>query len=832
MPPPLTGDDGLLRRTGLPETADSYYSGVTVGGLPACGGDDTRVRRLVVGGTGSSSYIDFPEVRSLNPQFRGTSIDDPLLRRILTATGGLRYTAGGSGGRAPVDGMLHLCRDEPATAGGPNAIYVSDNAVINNTPANNTPLFRLPVPLEYSDVSAIFHSGVIQPGHLQIEPAGLPNYRYVNIIADVTAIDRVIAFVERSDSPIPAARRPAIVTALRAVRPRGEDFARDGLEMQRQMRTEMRWQIIGSTIIGAGIGLYGIMLASNKAGPINNAVSAPFRGLYNLLRAPFDRGEGLARFWRDMTSPFRYRGIPTLLKVGNNMTEQARLGEFRPVADPTTPMVAEQIENTINSRFNTMSVLVEGPPGWGKEEVMRTLSLRNPNTIYIRVTPNGMMGGTMYRGQLEERLTDIPREIARARKNGQQVVLFVDEFHEALSAGRSMESTTSLLEHWKGELARGELRIVGFSTPRELLKARYIAGIYNDPATRARLSPEFREEVERFERDGVHQNLELRPLLNRFQPLVLPARPASDIEVILRDTIEARRGSGLAIEMNDATIRRIAELSASPLASEGHIPRTAFAIFNGVVDAHTSSGSPTVRVTTAMIDGYVQANYPDIAQRFHVTGGTPPPSAPPPSGLRLVSDTASDPARSGSDSAPRVVSSSVDSPPADTSGPRVVADTSGGGNGTSTGPRVVSTSGVVADPAIVAMPAEAAVFTEDRFVELIRERFPEYRNSAGEIHGHFRSYVNAMARIARNRWIAEGCPSTEVSGLRIPRESLVVDVVRQFTEAAEAAGRADAERLRHAYERPADGYERRGTEDMPDSLRDAGRRVFEMTTRR
>jgi hypothetical protein len=190
------------------------------------------------------------------------------------------------------------------------------------------------------------------------------------------------------------------------------------------------------------------------------------------------------------------------------------------------------------------------------------------------------------------------------------------------------------------------------------------------------------------------------------------------------------------------------------------------------------------------IEGYVRTTYPDIARRFNITEDAPPPE-------------------------PRVVASTVDATRAE-----------------GEGPRVVETSGVAPDPAATSVPVEAGVFTEERFIELIRERFPEYRNSAGEIHGHFRPYVNAMARLARTRWIAEGCPTIEVNGLRIPRETIIVDVNRQFVEASEAAGRADAERLRRAYERPADSFERRGTDEMPDSLREAGRRVFEMAVRR
>jgi hypothetical protein len=291
----------------------------------------------------------------------------------------------------------------------------------------------------------------------------------------------------------------------------------------------------------------------------------------------------------------------------------------------------------------------------------------------------------------------------------------------------------------------------------------------------------------------------IRPLLNRFRGFEAPVRTPEDMRAMINDEVERMRTQDhVDLRIEARTIEMIVRLSESPISGEGYIPRSAFDLFDGVIaDAaeHTDMNRP-IEITHAAFESYVRTSWPRVAQRFGLSLSSPPPSVPPPPG-------------------PRVVASSVDPSPVE-----------------GEGPRVVSTSGVVAEPAAASVPLEAGVFTEERFVELIRERFPEYRNSAGEIHGHFRPYVNSMARVARTRWIAEGCPTVEVNGLSIPRESIVVDVVRQVTEASEAAGRADAERLRRAYERPAEGFERRGTEEMPDSLREAGRRVFEMAVRR
>jgi len=625
MPPTL---EELLTRTPL-GNADPFYNGYSVSGLPVCGADDSprdERRRLLVSPQNPSVY--FPLSRDVSANTNFLNINDELYRRILTATGGFVYnrTATGPNGRSiPLGlGALHLCRSESANAGR-YEVFIADNSIINNAPANAAPLRRVNFDFNFDEIRAIVRSGILSSDHYRVDPT---DHRHIDLMPDETEIRRIIELVEGSNSPIAAARRAPMVAALRQFQ---QDRGQQSMNLQQDMMSKTMWLTIGATLMGTFGGIYGMLLVSGKAGPIHSAISAPFRGLYHLLNFPRDGGEGWRRFWNDATTSLRYRGIPTLLSIGTNMTEQARLGEFRPVADPTTPAVAQQIENTINSRHNTMSVLVEGPPGWGKEQLMRTLALRNPNTVYIQVTPNGMMGGTMYRGQLEQRLTDIPREIMRARKEGRQVVMFVDEFHEALSAGRSQESSVSLLEHWKGELARGDIRIVGFSTPRELLKARYIAGVYNDPAARARLSPEFQEEIARFERDGVRQNLELRPLLNRFQPMPLPARPASDIVSILQDKItERREGTSFSVTMDDAALRRIAEMSHSPIASEGHIPRTALALFNGVIDANTAHGASSVTITTDMINDYVRTNYPDIAQRFPSTPNAAAAPANPP----------------------------------------------------------------------------------------------------------------------------------------------------------------------------------------------------------
>jgi hypothetical protein len=193
------------------------------------------------------------------------------------------------------------------------------------------------------------------------------------------------------------------------------------------------------------------------------------------------------------------------------------------------------------------------------------------------------------------------------------------------------------------------------------------------------------------------------------------------------------------------------------LASEGHIPRTALAIFNGVVDAQANGSSHNVRIDVNTIDGYVRTTYPEIATRFNITGGTPPPppSAPHPSGPRIVSDSVSDPARPGE-------------------GPRVVNDTTGGNgtNGGASGPRVVG----AATGAPVALTADNVILPADAAPEVRPERAAV---RAQVILTYSRYFMSQAAREALMDFRPLPAGNAAINSAFIPRIEAITDAIME-----------------------------------------------------
>ncbi|MBK9266999.1 MAG: AAA family ATPase [Polyangiaceae bacterium] len=178
---------------------------------------------------------------------------------------------------------------------------------------------------------------------------------------------------------------------------------------------------------------------------------------------------------------------PTLSTLGKNLTLMAALGEIDPVIGREL-----EIDETLDAlaKKNQNSCLLIGPAGVGKTSVVRGLALRlaeegnrEPETarLLVELTVSELVAGTGTRGALAERMTTILRE---TRDCGRKVVLFFDEIHELFTGGLD-EATAEM----KLALARGELRIVGATTPEE-----YRKNIETDLALARRFSVQFIEE--------------------------------------------------------------------------------------------------------------------------------------------------------------------------------------------------------------------------------------------------------------------------------------------------------------------------------------------------
>ena len=161
-----------------------------------------------------------------------------------------------------------------------------------------------------------------------------------------------------------------------------------------------------------------------------------------------------------------------LERYGRDLTEAARQGKLDPVIGRD-----EEIRRTIQvlSRRTKNNPVLIGEPGVGKTAIVEGLArrivegdvpegLKNKRVISLDLT--GMVAGAKYRGEFEERLKAVLKEITDA--NG-EVITFIDELHTIVGAGKA-DGAADAGQMIKPMLARGELRMIGATTLTEYRK--------------------------------------------------------------------------------------------------------------------------------------------------------------------------------------------------------------------------------------------------------------------------------------------------------------------------------------------------------------------------
>ncbi|MCG9894480.1 MAG: ATP-dependent Clp protease ATP-binding subunit, partial [Fimbriimonadaceae bacterium] len=162
----------------------------------------------------------------------------------------------------------------------------------------------------------------------------------------------------------------------------------------------------------------------------------------------------------------------TLDEFGRDLTELARDGKLDPVVGRAQEI--ERVMQILSRRTKNNPVLV-GDPGVGKTAIAEGLALRIvsgdiPDLLkekrLVSLDLAGLVAGTKYRGEFEERMKKVMEEV---RRSDGEVILFIDELHTLVGAGAA-EGAIDASNIMKPALARGELQCVGATTQDEFRK--------------------------------------------------------------------------------------------------------------------------------------------------------------------------------------------------------------------------------------------------------------------------------------------------------------------------------------------------------------------------
>lgn len=179
------------------------------------------------------------------------------------------------------------------------------------------------------------------------------------------------------------------------------------------------------------------------------------------------------------------RGKSVLDSYGTDLTAQARSGKLDPVVGREAQI--RRVVTILNRRTKNNPVLI-GEPGVGKTAIVEGLAQRIiaedvPDSLLdkriVMLDLAGMIAGTKYRGEFEERLKKVMAELEEDKRT----IVFIDELHLIVGAGAA-EGSMDAGNMLKPALARGKIQVIGATTTSE-----YTKHVEKDAALERRFQP-------------------------------------------------------------------------------------------------------------------------------------------------------------------------------------------------------------------------------------------------------------------------------------------------------------------------------------------------------
>ena len=196
-----------------------------------------------------------------------------------------------------------------------------------------------------------------------------------------------------------------------------------------------------------------------------------------------------------MSDPFEglFDSGRVLERMGVDLTAQARRGDLEPVRCRDAE-IARVIDILLRHNKNNPALI--GTAGVGKTAIVEGLAQRIAagdvppalkDTRVVALDHVALLAGTAFRGQYEERVRRLVRELAA----DPDVILFVDELHNLIGQGTALGAAMDAANMLKPALVRGDIRVIGATTGGE-----YDKWIRGDPALERRFQPVTVEELD------------------------------------------------------------------------------------------------------------------------------------------------------------------------------------------------------------------------------------------------------------------------------------------------------------------------------------------------